>query len=241
MAIETVQIGPFRIADLSYRDCLCKLVEMAGTGQRLAYALHIGGLTLDDDDEYAQATEDADIHYADGIAVVNLARRAGAVNIERSPTTDLAPDLLRLLPEGTRIGLIGGPPGLAKLAGLRLEEEFGVQVVFALHGYGEAQPDVLQSLPTAAVVFVGLGAPLEMKWVQQNRAILPPALIVTCGGWFGFVLGRETRAPRFVQAIGGEWAWRLAHSPGRLGRRYLLGARKYLTYRKANPRNDLAR
>ena len=47
---------------------------------------------------------------------------------------------------------------------------------------------------------------------------------MTCGGWFGFVVGDEQRAPEWMQRIGMEWTWRLAQSPRRLAKRYALGA-----------------
>ena len=37
-----------------------------------------------------------------------------------------------------------------------------------------------------------------------------------------FLAGMERRAPLVLQRAGLEWAWRLAQSPGRLARRYLL-------------------
>ena len=51
-----------------------------------------------------------------------------------------------------------------------------------------------------------MGAPREMRWVRQHLGELPDALIITCGGWFGFLTGREGRAPRMLRRPGLEWS-----------------------------------
>jgi N-acetylglucosaminyldiphosphoundecaprenol N-acetyl-beta-D-mannosaminyltransferase len=42
------------------------------------------------------------------------------------------------------------------------------------------------------------------------------------GGAFDVLAGRTRRAPRPLQRLGLEWAFRLAQEPGRLWRRYLV-------------------
>jgi N-acetylglucosaminyldiphosphoundecaprenol N-acetyl-beta-D-mannosaminyltransferase len=46
------------------------------------------------------------------------------------------------------------------------------------------------------------------------------------GAAIDFVVGRARRAPRQLQKLGLEWAYRLAHEPGRLWRRYLVESPK---------------
>jgi N-acetylglucosaminyldiphosphoundecaprenol N-acetyl-beta-D-mannosaminyltransferase len=48
------------------------------------------------------------------------------------------------------------------------------------------------------------------------------------GASIDFVVGRRARAPRLLQTLGLEWAYRLSQEPGRLWRRYLIGAPKLL-------------
>jgi N-acetylglucosaminyldiphosphoundecaprenol N-acetyl-beta-D-mannosaminyltransferase len=42
------------------------------------------------------------------------------------------------------------------------------------------------------------------------------------------VAGRTVRAPRLVQTVGMEWAWRLAHEPKRLWKRYLVRDSRFI-------------
>lgn len=193
----------------------------------LAFALHVGGLNAASDPAVREAYACADLTYADGVAVVLLARLAGASSIDRSPTTDLGPVLLDSLASGRpgRVFLIGGPADLAQAAGRRLAEDHRVTVVGTMSGYDVDRESFLAALRATRpdVVLVGLGSPMEMFFLRELRDELPPALYLTCGGWFGFLAGQEERAPVVLQNSGLEWLWRLKQAPRRLLGRYARG------------------
>ncbi len=96
----------------------------------------------------------------------------------------------------------------------------------AEHGYQPDWAPVVNRLRAARpdALIVGLGAPAEMRWVMQWLDRLPPTLVLTCGGWFGFLAGNERRAPAFMRAAGMEWVARIAQAPARLAPRYARGA-----------------
>jgi N-acetylglucosaminyldiphosphoundecaprenol N-acetyl-beta-D-mannosaminyltransferase len=93
------------------------------------------------------------------------------------------------------------------------------------HGFHDHWADPLRELAAATpdVTLVGLGAPREMTWCQDNRRELSGRLVLTCGGWFGHLVGDEVRAPRFLRRSGIEWVARLGQAPLRLGPRYARG------------------
>ncbi len=62
-----------------------------------------------------------------------------------------------------------------------------------------------------------------MVWSEQHLNELPSGLLLTCGGWFGHLVGDERRAPRVLRRSGLEWIARVAQSPSRLGPRYARG------------------
>lgn len=72
------------------------------------------------------------------------------------------------------------------------------------------------------LVFVCLGSPKQDVWVSRWRAKLPPAVYIGAGAAVDFVAGTKRRAPRALQRLGLEWAFRLAQEPRRLARRYLV-------------------
>jgi N-acetylglucosaminyldiphosphoundecaprenol N-acetyl-beta-D-mannosaminyltransferase len=233
LAVPQVPVGPFCVMDATRADFVAHVVALCAdreaAGPVLTYALHVGGLNARRDRAFVAAMSRADVVYADGGSVVWLARLAGARVIERAPTTDVGWDVLRdlagALGRSLRVALVGGPEGLADRAGLVLEEAAPVEVVLTDHGYHQDWSATLGSLHQAApdVVLVGLGAPAEMIWCEANRELLPAALVMTVGGWFGHLVGDERRAPRLLRRSGVEWIARFAQSPRRLGPRYARG------------------
>lgn len=232
-AAATVPVGPFRVTDADSRTLVRAVVGRAaatrGTRPCTAFALHVGGLNEREDVAFRAAMAEADVVYADGMSVVLLARLAGARHLDRAGTTDIGWGLLsetaRVLGRPARVALLGGPPGLADRAGVVLAERAGVDVRSTDHGYHEQWAGVLAGLRAARpdVLVVGMGAPREMLWVQAHLAELPPCLVLTCGGWFGFLTGDEKRAPQWMQTAGLEWVFRVAQAPGRLTGRYATG------------------
>jgi N-acetylglucosaminyldiphosphoundecaprenol N-acetyl-beta-D-mannosaminyltransferase len=73
----------------------------------------------------------------------------------------------------------------------------------------------------ADVVWVGIGVPKQEKWMAAIRGRLDAPVLVGVGAAFDFHAGLVPQAPKWLQSIGMEWAYRLAQEPGRLWRRYL--------------------
>jgi N-acetylglucosaminyldiphosphoundecaprenol N-acetyl-beta-D-mannosaminyltransferase len=79
----------------------------------------------------------------------------------------------------------------------------------------------------ARILFVGLGAPKQERWMADNASHLP-CVLVGVGAAFDLLAGRTERAPTWMQSSGLEWAFRLAHEPRRLWRRYLIGNPRFV-------------
>jgi N-acetylglucosaminyldiphosphoundecaprenol N-acetyl-beta-D-mannosaminyltransferase len=73
----------------------------------------------------------------------------------------------------------------------------------------------------ADVVWVGIGVPKQEKWMARMRPHLEAPLLIGVGAAFDFHAGLVPQAPPWLQRAGLEWAYRLAHEPRRLWRRYL--------------------
>lgn len=227
-----VEVGPFWINDSARGELIARVVELSlekRTRPVFAFALHVGGLNARREQEFVAAMRQADVVYADGGSVVLLARLAGAHHVERAPTTDIGWEVLKGLADKVgrrpRVALIGGPPGLAERTAGVLEDAGVAEVVAVEHGYHRDWTKPLERMRAARpdVTLVGLGAPREMVWCQEHRDELPPALVLTCGGWFGYIVGDERRAPRLLRRSGLEWIARVVQAPGRLGPRYARG------------------
>lgn len=226
----TILISGVPVADASEQEIVRWLANRRNPGTPLlAYALHIGGMVhLQENPGFRATLLNSSLLYADGIGPVLVGRARGG-RLERSPTTDIAPALLAewaISENVPRIALVGGPDGLARDAGDKLEREGLGTVVYQSHGYLDSWEEPLEKVCEAEpdILFVGMGAPREMEWCARYQSQLPNCIVMTCGGWFGFLAGQESRAPKWVQRCGGEWLWRLAQNPKRLIKRYAKGA-----------------
>lgn len=229
--ISGVRVGPFTVADLGYWEAVHSAATLAldpRVAQRF-YALHVGGLNARHDDAFVDEMNDAELVCADGGSVVLLAKLAGASRIERTPTTDAGWDVIaevgQLLGRPAKLALVGGEPDVVEAAADALEAAAAGEPVLVTHGFHDPWQPVLDRLAGAKpdVLILGLGAPKEMMWVKEFRDRLPACLVITCGGWFGFLAGAEARAPKLLRRPGLEWLARVAQSPRRLLPRYAHG------------------
>lgn len=83
----------------------------------------------------------------------------------------------------------------------------------------DAKPDVL---------WVGMTAPKQEKWVEANRRQLNVPVIGSIGAVFDFYAGTYSRAPKWLCDIGLEWAYRFILEPRRMWRRNFVSAPKFV-------------
>ena len=83
---------------------------------------------------------------------------------------------------------------------------------------GAIARQINQSRPD--VGWAGIGVPKQEQWLAAMRPGLEAPVLVGVGAAFDFHAGLVRQAPSAVQDAGLEWAFRLAHEPRRLWRRY---------------------
>jgi N-acetylglucosaminyldiphosphoundecaprenol N-acetyl-beta-D-mannosaminyltransferase len=76
----------------------------------------------------------------------------------------------------------------------------------------------------ADVLWVGLTAPKQEKWVHENRHRLRVVFAGPIGAAFDFYAGNIRRAGPTLQKLGLEWLPRLVQEPKRLWRRSFVSA-----------------
>jgi N-acetylglucosaminyldiphosphoundecaprenol N-acetyl-beta-D-mannosaminyltransferase len=139
---------------------------------------------------------------------------------------------------GTRMYLYGGrnQGGLVQLALNLRQRHPGVKIV---GGYSpphrpltaEEEEAVVEEInhSRADVVWVGIGVPKQEKWMARMRDRLEAPVLIGVGAAFDFHAGLVPQAPTWIQEAGLEWAYRLAHEPRRLWRRYLRYNPRFVT------------
>lgn len=175
----------------------------------------------------------AEIVRLDGAGLRLGARLLGWRTPTRMTWADFAWDLAKFC-EDENIGLffLGNRPGVAQRAARKLQEKTpGLRMVGHQHGYFAKEagnPEtvaVIRAINAAKadIVIVGLGMPLQEKWLRENRAQIEAPVVMTGGAVFEWLAGVHCRAPNWMMNNGMEWLWRLIIEPKRLWRRYLLG------------------
>lgn len=78
------------------------------------------------------------------------------------------------------------------------------------------------------VMWVGMTAPKQEKWIYENRTRLNVRFAGAVGAVFDFYTGRVKRSHPLFQRLGLEWLPRLIQQPKRLWRRMFLSAPIFL-------------
>jgi N-acetylglucosaminyldiphosphoundecaprenol N-acetyl-beta-D-mannosaminyltransferase len=194
-------------------------------------------VTAEDDAPFRAAYDAVSLSLADGKPILWAASLLGTPVPQKVSGSDLIEPLLRLAGRsGWRVFLLGGAPGVAEAAADRARRDFDVDVVgtgspfIRLDGspgdLEQGLDEVVAAKPN--LVLVAMGAPKQELWIHHNRERLGAGVGVGVGASLDFVVGRMSRAPRWVSNAGLEWLYRLAREPRRLARRYLWKDPRFL-------------
>jgi exopolysaccharide biosynthesis WecB/TagA/CpsF family protein len=232
----------FDLINASRSDVAQAIVARAESGKRTtiqflnAHCINIAHA----DANYREALAKADFLLPDGSGLALAARLAGQPRGENLNGTDLFPELCReASAAGQSIFLLGGKPGIAAGAARTMRETFGRLVIVGTHhGYwNETEEDTIVALVNASgadILFVGMGVPVQEKWIARLRERLSARVVLGVGGLFDYYSGAIPRAPAAMRAMGAEWVWRLMQEPRRLAGRYLLGNARFVGHAARN-------
>lgn len=140
------------------------------------------------------------------------------VKASRYAGVDLVSDLLKQNAGTKSVLLFGAKPGVAD----RVAKQFGLQNYLAFDGFSNKASDVVQACQEQNfephIALIALGGLLQFEassFIQKN---LNPRVTVACGGSFDVLAGDVSRAPKWIQQLGMEWAFRVAKQPNRVWR-----------------------
>lgn len=71
---------------------------------------------------------------------------------------------------------------------------------------------------SADILMVGFGSPKQEKWLARNLKKTNSKIGIGLGGTFDFIAGIQKRSPKWAQALGFEWLFRLFQNPRRINR-----------------------
>ncbi len=174
-----------------------------------------------------RAYADADLRLCDSRILARLASYAG-VGLSVVPGSDLTAQMFeRVLQPGDRICLIGGSADDGAALAARYADVAIIQhhPPMGLRHDAPARARAVDAALAAHARFVlfAVGSP-QQELLAHEMAARPGArgTGLCIGASIDFLIGKQARAPRVVQRLSMEWAWRLLSDPRRLAKRYLV-------------------
>jgi N-acetylglucosaminyldiphosphoundecaprenol N-acetyl-beta-D-mannosaminyltransferase len=236
--VPTIQVGGVRFSNVTMQQTLSMILLMIQKSQQPHYIV-TGNLDhlcqLEHDQEFRNAYNGASLVLADGMPVVWLSRlfRSSHQDVlpERVAGSDLFWELGNLSQSnGLRVFLLGGKPGAADGAKEKLQAMYPDCDVcgtycppFENFDSPDVQDEIVRRVRDASpdILLVAFGAPKQEKWMLRNKHRLGVPVSIGVGGSFEMACGFVKRAPKIMQRIGLEWAYRLLQDPSRLFDRYV--------------------
>ncbi len=194
-------------------------------------AMHI--ISLQKDAAFREIYRQAFLVVPDGVSLLWAAKFLNTPLNGRVNGTDLFEQLCAVAAgKKLKVFLLGGRPGAADAAAeilaARHQDLEIVGTCCPPYGF-ESQSTELALINNQIkavkpdLLFVGLGAPKQEKWIAANYQELGVPISVGIGVSFELVANMVSRAPVWMQKTGLEWLFRLIVEPNRLWKRYIIG------------------
>lgn len=183
-------------------------------------------LNLEADANLRAIYETADLCLCDSRVLALLARSAG-IRLQVAPGSELVSLLLGSIEPGRAICVIGSNESVAARLSERLP---GIEVRCHVPPMGLRHDPAAQAEAAAFVrshpadyILLAVGSPQQemlAELLRRDGGVRGTALCI--GAAIQFFIGESKRAPRWVQRMSLEWAYRLLQDPRRLAHRYLV-------------------
>lgn len=238
--MEKVKIGKALIDNLSFKETVGKIESIINNKEK-AYVVtpnvdHI--VKLEHDPEFLLCYEHAGLVIPDGVPLITASKLLGTPLKERVAGSDL---FCALCEDSAKlkysIFFLGGKEGVAAKAAEVLRVQYpGVNIA----GYysppfgfekNKAENDKIINMINELspdILFVGVGAPKQEKWIYYNIQELDIHVALGIGASFDFAAKFIKRAPKAFRSLHMEWFWRFINEPTRLFKRYFIDSAEFL-------------
>ncbi|MGP3699596.1 WecB/TagA/CpsF family glycosyltransferase [Rhodobacter sp. NSM] len=193
-----------------------------------------------DDAAFDSALRSADWLVPDGIALVWSGRMMGRHIAERITGPDVFEDMMTALNERSgSVFFLGSTEHTLSLISKRLAKDYPNVRLAGTYSppfkpdYTDAElGEMINAVAEsgADVLWVGMTAPKQEKWIAENRHRLPVKYAGAIGAVFDFYSEQLRRSNPTIQKLGLEWVHRLAMQPRRHWRRIAYSIPRYLGY-----------
>lgn len=243
-AIDFDQILQYRITHKSLFACLNYIQKGLNAdvqGRTFVCANPHSLVTADDDPDFQKVFQHADLVTPDGIGIVYASKILGGSIKQRITGFDIFQGLSKLLNEkegeSRSYFFLGSTEETLKKIQQKLAVDYP-NITFA-GAYSPSYKPVFSEDDNRAmieavnavkpdVLWVGMTAPKQEKWIYQNRDKLDVKFIGAIGAVFDFYVGNVKRSHPLFLKFGLEWLPRLLQEPRRLWRRNFISSPKFM-------------
>jgi len=232
----------YPVSTLSRNECVNTIISWMENGAKSKYFVCANPHSIavaETDHEFDRAIKNADLVVPDGVGLVIASRILGGVVHERVTGSDIFWGVNSELNKrkGHSVFFLGSTQDNLEKMRYKMESDFpNVRVVgtfsppFKEEFSHEENLMITETINRAKpdVVWVGMTAPKQEKWIYENREKLDVKLLGPIGAVFDFYTGNVKRPPAIFQKSGLEWLPRLFQEPRRLWRRNLISNPKFL-------------
>ena len=232
---ETITIVGTKIDNITLDEAVSTIIKWIDSHGTPRYVVtpnvdHI--VRLQHDNEFRKIYSNADLVLADGMPLLWAAKFLGTPLHEKVSGSDLFIKFCETAArKKCRLFFLGGNPGDAQKAKeVLVWQNPGLLVVgvycplFGFEKDEQERKKIVELIKASNpdILFVGLGAPKQEKWIHEHYQIIKVPISIGIGISFSFVAGTIKRAPVWMQKAGLEWFWRTMMEPGRLWKRYFV-------------------
>lgn len=187
-----------------------------------------------ENEEYRKVQNGAAVALPDGKPLSSYSRKHGFPEAERVTGPDLMGEMFAR-DNGLRHYFYGGSPETLEILEKNLKEKYPhlqiagmVSPPYRELSKEEDEADIAaMNEARADIIWVGLGAPKQEKWMYRHKDKVN-GVMIGVGAGFDYHAGTIKRAPMWMQKASLEWLYRLLQDPKRLFGRYMKTNFKYL-------------
>ena len=222
-------------------DLSLKLIGSGKKGSYMACANPHSLVVASCDSIFDNALKNADILLPDGTGIVLAAKILNVPIHERVAGSEFFNAFSENVSKngGSKYFFLGSSKQVLDLIVTRLNSEYpnitvcgtysppfkevfsGFENIRMIEAINQASPDVL---------WVGMTAPKQEKWIYQNKDKLEVSFIGAIGAVFDFYAGTKKRSSPFWQKVGLEWLPRFLKEPKRLWERNMRSTPIFLSW-----------
>ena len=183
------------------------------------------------DPEFREILNGSEVVFCDGFGVKLGARLLGKTLGQRMTPPDWIDELFKLCVRRRYcLFFLGDTTAVVSLFAHQVKEKYPALRVVGQHdGFFALDDDANTRLMNEIqrlgpdIILTGMGMPRQEKWAWQAKQRLGKGVIIATGALFRWYTGVEIRAPRWMTQYGLEWLARLATSPRKHFKRYVIG------------------